>query len=202
MIILVCMNSLENALLKIFNDFVSLSEISKRELLCRSEFIEYPKSSIIFSEEKNNGYEYFILKGIAHRYNISDEGEYVTTGFYYPASVITPNFARTINARSIFSLQTLTDCVVAQIPVTAFDHLRHTIPDIRQFGQQVVEQQLSKSILNETVFRSCTAKQRLELVRNEYPNLENLVPHNIIASYLGITPVSFSRLRNEIAGRK
>jgi CRP-like cAMP-binding protein len=202
MIILVNMNPSEKILLELFANFVSLSETSKRIILDNIGFTDYPKNTIIFSEEKNNTYEYFVIDGIAHRYNISEEGEYITTGFYYPMSVVTPNFARTKGARSIFTLQALTDCILAQISVTTFDHLRQTNPDIRLFGQQVVERQLSKSILNETIFRSSTAKQRLELARNEYPNLENLVPHNIIASFLGITPVSFSRLRNDLASRR
>jgi hypothetical protein len=37
--------------------------------------------------------------------------------------------------------------------------------------------------------------------RDTFSYLENLIPHTIIAFYLGVTPVSLSRLRKELAGK-
>jgi CRP-like cAMP-binding protein len=112
-------------------------------------------------------------------------------------AVITPHFARTKNGKSIFSLQALTDILIIEIPVDALDNLRFTNEYYKTFGKKVIEEELSKSIFTDIVFRSNTAKERLLSFRSTYPNLENLIPHNIIASYLGITKVSFSRLRSE-----
>jgi len=123
----------------------------------------------------------------------------VTTGFYMSKSVITPNFARTNNGKSIFSLQTLTDDVLAEILVTDLDNLRYTNKEYSDFGQRIMEAELARTFYNEAVFRSFNAKERLLELRKQFPSLENLVPHNIIASYLGITNVSLSRLRNELA---
>jgi CRP-like cAMP-binding protein len=143
--------------------------------------------------------EYFILEGIAHRYVMDEEGQPVTTGFYLPESVVTPNFARTIDGKSIFTLQALLTMVIAKIPVKVLDSFRYSYDDIRSFGQKVVERELLRSLSNEVAHRSMSARARLLLFREQYPNLENRVPHTYIASYLGITPVSFSRLRNELA---
>jgi hypothetical protein len=46
---------------------------------------------------------------------------------------------------------------------------------------------------------SQTAKERLIKFREDYPILENLIPHTTISTYLGITNISLSRLRNELA---
>jgi CRP-like cAMP-binding protein len=143
--------------------------------------------------------EYFILEGIAHRYVMNEEGQSVTTGFYLPESVVTPHFARTIDGKSIFNLQVLLTMVIAKIPVKVLDSFRYSYDDIRSFGQKVVERELLRSLSNEVAHRSMSARARLLLFREQYPNLENRVPHTCIASYLGITPVSFSRLRNELA---
>lgn len=153
-----------------------------------------------FSEAgKRNLNEYFMLEGIAHRYVINEEGQPVTTGFYLEESVVTPHFARTIDGKSIFNLQALTSMVVAKIPVKVLDSFRYSYDDIRSFGQKVVERELLRSLSNEVAQRSMTARARLLLFRDQYPNLENRVPHTCIASFLGITSVSFSRLRNELA---
>ena len=176
-----------------------VSAVSKQKFLDEAEVIELPKNHCIFLEGKENHYEYILISGVLHRYNVSDKGDTVTTGFYMPKSVITPHFARTFNGKSIFSLQCLTDVVLAQLLVTDLDRLRYTNEDCNEFGQQVVRNELARTFYNEVAIRSFNAKERLLLLRKQFPNLENLIPHTIIASYLGITNVSLSRLRNELA---
>jgi CRP-like cAMP-binding protein len=113
--------------------------------------------------------------------------------------ILSPNFARTSSQKSIFSLQTLESSTVARISVKKMDELRDTDLDIRRWGQKVIELELKKYFSHEIRFRSSNAKERLFKLRKDYPNLENRVPHSCIASYIGITPVSFSRLRNELS---
>jgi len=158
----------------------------------------YKKNDLVFSEKKFNAFEYFQLQGISHRFNIDAENQVITTGIYTDQTVITPYFARTINSQSIFSLQTLTDCVFFKIPIGAFEEIRLSNEQVRAFGQRVVEKEFIRSLNYEVLFRSHTAKERLLFFRSHYPSLENLIPHSVIASFLGITPVSFSRLRNEL----
>ena len=183
----------------ILNDFGITSTFSKQLFIEKANIVELSKNKIIFSEGKKNEFEYLLISGVLHRYNVSDKGEIVTTGFYMSKSVITPHFARTNKGKNIFSLQTLTDSIIAEILVSDLDTLRYAKKEFREFGQRIVENELAQTFFNEAVFRSYTAKERLLTLRKQSPNLENLVPHTTIASYLGITNVSFSRLRNELA---
>jgi len=183
---------------KILNHLGISSTASKKLFKDKSVIKELPKNKDIFVERKKNEFEYFLISGVTHRYNISDKGEIVTTGFYIGQSVITPHFARTNMSKSIFSLQSLTDIVLAEIPVVELNNLRNSNREFQEFGQKTIETELTKTFYNEVVFRSYSAKERLLELRKQCPNLENLIPHNIIASYLGITNVSFSRLRREL----
>ena len=184
---------------KILTYFGISSTVSKQLFKDKSEIKLLPKNKDIFVEQNKNEFEYFLISGVTHRYHISDKGEMVTTGFYMEKSVITPHFARTNKGKSIFSLQSLTDIVLAEIPVIELNKLRNSNREFKEFGQKTIEAELSKTFYNEIVFRSYSAKERLLELRKQYPNLENLIPHNNIASYLGITNVSFSRLRRELA---
>jgi CRP-like cAMP-binding protein len=168
-------------------------------LTVECSIVHFKKQQKISEGEEINTSEYFLLEGIMHRYTLIDKGEFITTGFYVGPTIITPNFARTSKGKSIFSLQALTDLTVAEISVAMLDELRDSNQEIRKWGQQVVELELKNHFADETRFRSSKARERLIYLRNNYPNLENLVPHTCIASYLGITPVSFSRLRKELA---
>jgi len=190
---------MNNQLSNLLHDFGIVSTCAQQLFLDKANVVELPKNHTVFLEGKKNHFEYILISGVAHRYNISDKGDTVTTGFYMSKSVITPNFARTNNGKSIFSLQTLTDVVLAEILVTDLDNLRYTNKEYSDFGQRIMEAELARTFYNEAVFRSFNAKERLLELRKQFPSLENLVPHNIIASYLGITNVSLSRLRNELA---
>lgn len=165
---------------------------------CQIKRVE--KKQKIADTGETNSSEYFLLDGIIHRFTLVENGEFITTGFYVAPAILMPHFARTYNGKSLFSLQALTDVVIADIPVSVLDHLKDTHGEIRRWGQKVIEQKLKRNFLDEIRFRSASAKERLIYLRDEYPNLENLVPHTCIASYVGITPVSFSRLRKELTG--
>lgn len=176
-----------------------LTASSLRLMLENAAVREINKEDYVLREHKQNGYEYFVLDGILQTTIINDDGEEITTGFCSSGMVLTPHFARTIKGKSIFNLQALSPVVMAEMPVAVLDSLRYSFGDIKQFGLKVVEQELLKSIQHDIGFRAMSAKQRLLAFRHNYPSLENLVPHTLIASYLGVTPVSFSRLRNELA---
>jgi len=188
-----------DSLLSALTTFGLQSAQAQKLFLNSCEINSYNKNDVIFTEAKINNNEYFLIEGVLHRFNVNENGENVTTGFYLGNTVITPHFARTIKNKSLFSLQALTESIIAEIPVSIFDNFRFTDKEFGLFGMKIIEEELSKNIVTDIAYRSSNAKERLSLLRITYPNLENLIPHNIIASYLGITKVSFSRLRSEWA---
>lgn len=190
---------MKEKLITILKNFGIKSTEKIHIFLEKSALKNYPKNEIIFAENQPNDKEYILLSGVVHRFNFSEKGMHITTQFYTDGAVITPHFARTKNEKSLFSLQSLTEISMAEIPVKDLDMLRHNDLEFNKFGQLVVEKALSEALLSDMIFRSCTAGERLLKLRQEFPMLENLIPHHIIASYLGITNVSFSRLRKDLA---
>jgi len=183
----------------IINSYKELFPPSLKLMLEGMTIREIGREKYVFREGKQCTFEYFLLTGVLQSTVTNDEGDTITTGFYNSGKVLTPHFARTINGRAVFTVQALSDAVVAEMPVSVLDSLRYSFNDIKQFGLKVVEQELLKTVHHDIGFRAMSAKQRLLSFREQYPSLENSIPHTIIASYLGITPVSFSRLRNELS---
>lgn len=188
-----------NTLGQLINQYAPVSAQALAEVESAGEIFTLSKNKHLFKAQLYDAFEYFQLEGIAHRYNTDDENQPITTGIYSGPVVLTPHFARTRGGFSIFSVQALTDCTYFKVPIGTFDELRKNNKQIHAFGQRVVEQEFTTHLRFEVLFRSYSAKNRLLFFREHYPMLENLIPHTVIASYLGITPVSFSRLRNELA---
>ena len=184
---------------RILNAYAPVGKAAADLIFASGSLGTVKKNEVIFHEKRFNAFEYFQLEGVSHRYNVDGDLQAITTGIYQNEIVITPHFTRTINGQGIFSLQALTDCTYLKVPAGTFRDISEQNQQIRMFGRAVVEQEFIRGLNFEVLFRSFNAKDRLLYFRSNYPHLENIIPHTIISSFLGITPVSFSRLRSELA---
>lgn len=159
------------------------------------------KGETFIFKNKQNKKEYFLLNGICKSYLINPDGEEITLSFFMEQSVLSPNTGRTSNGISNLNFQALTDLNFATVNASEFQQLMQKYPDIRNFGQKVLENELLLKVEKEIGFASLTAKERLLKFRERYPQLENRISHKDIASYLGITNISLSRLRKDLMDR-
>ena len=161
---------------------------------------EYNKKELIIESDSWNRKEYFILEGICRSFLINPLFEETTLSFYTDNTVVTPNLARTVEGKSLYNLQALTSVRLASISVSVFEQMRIDHEEIRNFGQTVMRNELIKKVDKEMGLAALTASDRLIKFRDTYPMLENLIPHPHIASYLGITNITLSRLRKNLSG--
>ncbi|MUH35537.1 Crp/Fnr family transcriptional regulator [Zobellia amurskyensis] len=161
--------------------------------LCKER--TYAAGSAIFKPNQNNKSEYVLLKGIARTFLLNTQGEEITLSFFEENMILPPYVTRTKNGKSLLYGEALTDCVFAEINADDFGLLMIENLEIRDFGNSVLRQELLNKVHKEIRMASWTAKKRLEQFRDDFSMLENHIPHPMIASYLGITNVSLSRLR-------
>lgn len=192
------MEAPEIVLSRILSAYMAVPPQAVAKIMAAGEVVVYPKGEMVFGEGRYNAFEYFQLKGVSHRYNTDSEQQQVTTGIFQNERVITPHFTRTRNGHSIFSLQALTECTFLLVPSGVFRSLMDEDTQLLLVGRAIVEKEFIRGLTYEVLFRAATARDRLAHFREHYPGLENLIPHTVIASFLGITPVSFSRLRSEV----
>ena len=185
--------------LKLLNSYATVSEDLARLIFEQGRVEPYSKDEIIFHEKRFNELEYFQLEGLSHRYIVDAESNKLTTGIYEEQVVITPHFGRTSNSQSIFNLQALSDSSYFIISVNTFEELRREHIQIEKVAQTIVTREYIRLMNLEILFRASTAKERLIHFRDNFSQLENKIPHMVIASYLGITSVSLSRLRKELS---
>lgn len=178
----------------------SVSPISNRSLEKIRDIVEYAnvkKGEQISTIGKFNNLEYFLIEGICKSFLITPEGEDVTISFYMSGSVLSPSTTRNKEGKSIINIRALTDVVMATMNADEFEKLMIDDLEVRQFGNTVLRNELMEKVQKEIALASLKGKDRLQLLRKRFPNIENLVPHADIASYLGITTISLSRLRTQ-----
>lgn len=178
-----------------------VSPVSEGSLDLMSDLIlveVYEKGDVFIDRGKKNNKEYFVYEGVCRSFLLSPEGEEVTISYFLEGSILSPNKTRTANQISHLNFQALTRLTVASLKADKFEQLMINHIDIREFGNMVLQNELLAKVEKEIGLASLNAKERLILFREKYHFLENLISHADIASYLGITNISLSRLRREL----
>lgn len=184
----------QNQLRALLNKYYILSEIDFQELLKLVEFAEID-AGIILEQGKHAKLEYLILEGICRAYVSGENIDEKTLDFYSGMSGLSPLKSRVYNKRSTISLEAITHTKLAKINSEELFQLTLKSESIRILAIKLMEFDFMRKSEKEISLASLQAKDKLIYLRKIHPGIENYVPLNYIASYLGITNVSLSRLR-------
>lgn len=182
---------------QIINSVTSISDKSIEKINNLVEYISFKKGDVIAAVGQKNNHEYFMIDGICKSFINTPEGESVTISFFMPHSIISPSTTRNQEGKSLINIQALTDVEIAAINAMAFEKLMVDDLEIREFGNSTLRIELMVKVQKEIALASLKGKDRLLQLRRNFPNIENQIPHADIASYLGLTTISLSRLRTK-----
>jgi CRP-like cAMP-binding protein len=144
--------------------------------------------------------EYLYLEnGFMRAFAFDTEGSDVTTNFYSNSHVVfevSSFFNRTISRENI---QALTDCTGWCITYEQLNMLFHSIPEFREFGRHILVKGFAALKTRMLSMITETAEQRYERLMITNPEIFQFAPLKHIASYLGVTDTSLSRIRKDFA---
>ncbi|KFC24367.1 Crp/Fnr family transcriptional regulator [Chryseobacterium sp. FH1] len=174
-----------------------LPEHSKSVLKTLISEIEFPKDIIIIQAGKVEKTIYFIKKGIVRAF-VPQENQDVTFWFGKEGDVVLPMKSYVDNHPNYENIHLLEDSVLYQLEISALRELFETDIHIANWGRKLAEKELVKTeeLFISRQFR--TASQRYLQLLKEQPEILQRVQLGYIASFLGITQVSLSRIRAEI----
>ncbi|MGX5856017.1 Crp/Fnr family transcriptional regulator [Dyadobacter jiangsuensis] len=138
----------------------------------------------------------FFIKSGCLRTWINHDGKEITTQFFFEGDSVSSIESFRTNQPSLYNIESLEPCILQTISQRDFQTvinnsaaLRKSFED-RLFARLFQTQQLAFSYL-----KNNPEKRYQELIQ-QYPHIVQRVPQHYIASYLGITAVSLSRIRN------
>lgn len=152
-------------------------------------------ASVVHQGEQENK-ELIILDGCVCSRIYAPDGSAVCVGLYVGACIVAPNIARTRGGLSIVTMEAMTDTLVAQMDSNVLMDLMIASEPIRDWANGVLREELSRKADREWCLAALGGSDRLAWFRDRYPRHEEIFIHSLIASFLGITPVTLSRLRS------
>lgn len=184
-------------LVQIINKIYPLSLTSTQKLENAIYEVNFPKGHKLFNEGKIETDVYFIKKGIVRAFSIHDGNE-ITFWFGHEGDTAISMRSYVQNEPGYETIELLEDSSFYHIKAGDLQHLYNEDINIANWGRKFAENELIKTEerLISRQFKSATERYT-DLLKNT-PHLLQRVQLGHIASYLGITQVSLSRIRSVI----
>lgn len=191
---------MQNRLFDFISKYITLTEEEKNVLLSLNLFRQVKKGTTLLQEGQYSKESYFILKGCIRVYYIID-GEEKTTDFYTELDALTPTCVIN-NTPSDYFINCVEDCILTVSTSDMEAEINSKFPKFELMCRKLSEELLAKQRTDFDEFKTSSPEQRyLNLLQNR-PDLIQRIPQHQLASYLGITPQSLSRLRARILEKK
>lgn len=186
-------------LIKKIRSQIQLSSEAEDYLLSISKEKVIPKGSVLIREGQTVNKIYFVTDGCLRSYCTDKNGKEHTLQFAIKNWWISDYIAIHNNELATLTVETLTESTVIEFIADEINGILTLFPEYEPFQRYILERHvvsLNKRILNQL---QLTASERYDLFVQQYPNIEQSTRNYHIASYLGITQESLSRIRVEKA---
>lgn len=191
---------MQNALFDFISKYISLSEDEKSAIISLDIFRTIKKGTILLKEGQRSNEGYFVLQGCIRTYYIIN-GEEKTTAFYTEMEGITPNCVLSKEPSEYF-ISCVEDAIITVSDPDMEAAIFEKFPRFETLCRVLSEQLLAKKQSSFDEFKTSSPEQRYLNLLQYRPDLLQRVPQHQLASYLGITPQSLSRLRTRIMEKK
>jgi CRP-like cAMP-binding protein len=160
--------------------------------------IEIEKNEFILKEQKTSRATYYLESGFVRSFTFDNNGNEVTTNIYSAPCFVNDFLSFFKQQPSQENLQSLTHCKLWKMSFEQVQISFHNIPEFREFGRLMLVTNYSH--LHERMLGMIkdTAETRYLKMLERHPDVFQHVLLKVIASYLGITDSSLSRIRKEI----
>ena len=180
--------------------FPGLSEEAVDQLVEMIPVIAPKKGTILLEEGKVPKECYFVLKGLVRQYQMID-GTERTTDFYTESNGTVSSAHYSDQTPSTFNLICDEDCLLIAGNLKIDEAHYAQFPELMEITKKMLETDLNQVKMNHSAYILSSPKERYLHFLETRKDLDNRVPLNQIASYLGITPESLSRIRKRIVGK-
>lgn len=186
---------------KLLANIKSKIEISDDELSVLQQFFtskRLRKKQYLLQEGDVCKYIAFVTKGILRSYSIDDKGNEHILQFAFENWWISDMHSYFTGEPSIYTIDAIEDVEMLLITNAAKEQLLQQIPKMERYFRILFQNNII-AIQNRLVCSlSQSAEEKYKKMNDDYPAIIQRVPQHMIASFLGITPETLSRIRKQL----
>lgn len=177
------------------NSFVPLDERVAVELLAKSKKRDLPKHCLLHKEGEICSRIFFIEKGSVRWFYVNQDGKDITDSFGLENSFVTAFDSFFQRRPSRYFIELLEDSTVYSMTYDDLEDAFEKFPEIEKVGRLILIQILEQILDKNAALQFNNAQQRYKFITEKHPDLLQRVSLGHIASFLGITQETLSRIR-------
>jgi CRP-like cAMP-binding protein len=156
---------------------------------------EIPSKTILLREGEVAGHFFFIRSGCLRMW-FNKDGKDITLQFFFEGQAVASIESFLSGQPSMFTIESIEPSSLISISKEDFNLLHQHYPELRDGFHEIMMKRFT-NYANLFLSRiKDTPRERYEDLVKNHPEIIKRVPQHYIASYLGITPISLSRIRN------
>jgi CRP-like cAMP-binding protein len=191
---------MQDVLFDFLAKYMSLTDEEKDVILSLDIFRSVKKGTILLKEGQKSKDSYFVLKGCIRAYYVLNAEE-KTTAFYTEMEALTPPCVIS-KTPSDYYISCIEDSIITVSNTDMEIEVNSKFPRFESLCRIFSEELLAKERVEFNEFKTSSPEQRYLRLIEKRPDLIQRVPQHQLASFLGITPQSLSRLRGRIIEKK
>ena len=160
------------------------------------------KNELILREGEISDSTFFVENGLLRMYSIDKAGKEHVIQFAPENWIISDTTSQLLNEKSRFYIEAIEESTVIITKEGFFEDLSKIYPNVAEKNQRLMFNHIKNLQNRVNALISTTAEERYLEFLKKYPDLMLRAPQWMVASYLGITPESLSRVRKELAKKK
>ncbi len=177
--------------------YIALTEVENELLLSKAKQVHYAKNELLLLAGTPVRKLFFFKKGIVRGYRI--EKEIAITHYFYTENILGTDYESYLTGEpGELYLEALTPVEVYEFQQEAFQALYDQSHTFERLGRIFAEVAYLNMVKRMKAFQTQDLKARYLSLMAQHPDLLYQVPQKYIASYLGVTPQSLSRIREMI----
>ena len=177
---------------------IKLNDAEKE--ICRSLFSpkKLRKRQYILQQEDICKNLVFVEKGMLRSYNVDEKGNEHILQFAPEGWWISDIYSFLTAEPSVYNIDALEDSELLLISNSALEQLYEQVPKFERYFRILTQANMIAMQRRLTSTLSSTTEEKYLRLLSAYPDLISRVPQHMIASYLGLTPETLSRVRKRI----
>ncbi|WP_407481671.1 Crp/Fnr family transcriptional regulator [Elizabethkingia meningoseptica] len=191
-----------NPIYKAIYQHFLLSDEDMEQIAALHQKVEIEKGKI-FLHEGETANEYYLLEsGLVRAFVYDYDNNEITTEFFADNEIVIVPASLFQRNPSQENLQAVTDCLLWKIEFDDFQHIYHNVPGFSEWGRLWFSYQLFTMKQRSLDMITLSATKRYLNLMEQKPGVIRFAPLKQIASYLGVTDTSLSRIRKELVSHK
>lgn len=178
---------------------LEISEERHADFLDYWEPVVFQKGNYITEAGKTERYFYVVVQGVQAIYILTPNGDKKVIGFAYDGSFCGVYDSFLKDRPSHYFLEALTYSQMLRITKAQYDSLFDLYPEFNEWGRIVHQEILIGRVQREVELITTEAKERFDNFMKRCPEKLLTVPQKYLASYLNMTPETFSRMRRQVS---